>query len=206
MEFQNSVVTHKARQSLEERWGLPIGAFFVVSFISGVSGAVPFIGFIVAFILGGPLALGACVFSLKFVRNQEVQFEDIFEGFNNFGKALVLYLLQGLYVFLWMLLLIVPGVIAAIGYSQSFFILSENPDMSPSEAIDKSKQMMDGYKMQYFLLGFRFIGWALLCILTVGIGFLWLLPYIRISLAKFYIELKGDEMSDLLEEFHSEEV
>ena len=77
--------------------------------------------------------------------------------------------------------------------------------MNASEAIDKSKEMMDGYKMQYFFLGLRFFGWALLCVLTLGIGLLWLIPYVRISYAKFYIELKGDEMNDLLEEFNSNE-
>jgi len=118
MEIQNSVITEKARQSLDGRWGFALGAFFVASLISAASGAIPIVGFVATLILGGPLSLGLCVFSLKFSRNQDVQFEDIFVGFNNFGKALSLYLLQGLYVFLWALLLIVPGIIAAIGYSQ----------------------------------------------------------------------------------------
>jgi uncharacterized membrane protein len=92
---------------------------------------------------------------------------------------------------LWALLLIVPGIVAAISYSMTFFILAEDSSLTPMEAINKSKQMMDGYKLKYFYLCLKFIGWALLCCLTLGIGFLWLIPYIQVSTAKFYDELKG---------------
>lgn len=202
MELRNSVITTKAQETLDGNWGLAIGAFFVAGLISSISGAIPFIGFIGNLILGGPIALGLSIFSLKLCRKQSPEFQDIFEGFNNFGNALVLYLLQVLYVILWSLLLIIPGIIAAIGYSQSFYILSENPDMNASDVLKKSQEMMDGYKWQYFFLGLRFFGWALLCLLTFGIGFLWLIPYINISYARFYMELKEEEMDSIIDEFH----
>jgi uncharacterized membrane protein len=83
----------------------------------------------------------------------------------------------------------VPGIIAAISYSMTFYIMSEDNSISGTAAIDKSKKMMDGYKMKYFYLCLRFLGLALLCILTLGIGFLWLMPYIYVTCAKFYDDI-----------------
>jgi uncharacterized membrane protein len=97
---------------------------------------------------------------------------------------------MGLRILLWLLLLIVPGIIAAISYSQTFFILAEDNTIRPSEAIEKSKKMMDGNKLKYFYLCLRFLGLGLLCILTLGIGFLWLAPYIQVTNAKFYDDIK----------------
>jgi uncharacterized membrane protein len=91
-----------------------------------------------------------------------------------------------------MLLLIVPGIIAAISYSQTFYILADDPGMDAISAIDKSKKMMRGYKWKYFCLGLRFIGWALLCILTLGIGLFWLDTYMQTSFAKFYDDVKAN--------------
>ncbi len=93
---------------------------------------------------------------------------------------------------LWTLLFIIPGIIAQIGYSQVWFILTEDDEISPNDALKKSKEMMYGYKMQYFLLGLSFIGWIILAILTCGIGLLWVLPYIQTSNAKFYEDLKAN--------------
>ena len=97
------------------------------------------------------------------------------------------------FVFLWALLLIIPGIIAAIAYSQTFYILAEDDTIGSMDALRKSKEMMIGYKWKYFCLGLRFIGWALLCVLTLGIGFLWLSPYIQVSYAKFYEDLKTNQ-------------
>jgi uncharacterized membrane protein len=72
--------------------------------------------------------------------------------------------------------------------------LADDNSIKAMEAIDKSKKMMDGYKWKYFCLGLRFLGWALLCILTLGIGFLWLMPYMQVSMAKFYDDVKANSM------------
>jgi uncharacterized membrane protein len=100
-----------------------------------------------------------------------------------------------LFIVLWLLLLIIPGIIAAISYSMTFYILADDKSIKPMEAIDKSKKMMDGYKWKYFFLCLRFFGWALLCILTLGIGFLWLIPYINVSIAKFYDDVKENPVN-----------
>jgi uncharacterized membrane protein len=100
-----------------------------------------------------------------------------------------------LFILLWTLLLIIPGIIAAISYSMTFYILADDNSIGAMDAIDKSKKMMDGYKWKYFCLGLRFLGWALLCILTLGIGFLWLMPYMQVSMAKFYDDVKANSLT-----------
>ncbi|GHT57847.1 hypothetical protein FACS18945_2990 [Bacteroidia bacterium] len=100
----------------------------------------------------------------------------------------------------WSLLLIIPGIIAAISYSMTFYIIADDPAISAMDAINKSKKMMYGYKMKYFCLSLRFLGWALLCILTLGIGFLWLMPYIQVTFAKFYDDLKAANTEEVVVE------
>lgn len=95
-----------------------------------------------------------------------------------------------LYVLLWTLLLIVPGIIAALGYSMTFYILADEPELKAEEALRKSKAMMDGYKLKLFYLDLRFFLLAFLCILTLGIGFLWLIPYVNVTTALFYEDIK----------------
>lgn len=76
-----------------------------------------------------------------------------------------------------------------------FYIIADNNSIGAMEAIDKSKAMMDGYKWKYFYFALRFLGWALLCILTLGIGFLWLIPYMQVSMAKFYDDVKANQIT-----------
>ena len=81
-----------------------------------------------------------------------------------------------IFVFLWTLLLIIPGIIKSISYSQTFFVLKDHPEYSITEAITESKKIMQGYKWKYFLLNLSFIGWGILSLFTLGIGLLWLNP------------------------------
>ena len=188
-----------ARESLKGKWGVAIGTFVIYMLISvslQMSGMVGSrtVGAIISLIISGPLALGVAIFSLSVSRNQDPKLEQLFLGFTNFGMALGTYLLMLLFIFLWSLLLIVPGIIAAISYSMAFYIMADDHSVGAMEAIDKSKQMMHGYKWKYFCLGCRFIGWSLLCILTLGIGFLWLIPYVQVSNAKFYDDVKANAL------------
>ena len=114
----------------------------------------------------------------------------MFEGFNNFKIGICLNLLIGVFVFLWSLLFIITGIIAGISYSQAFFILVDEPEIGAYEAIKKSKQMIMSKKGKYFMLSLSFLGWALLCVVTLGIGFLWLAPYMQTTFAQFYQDIK----------------
>jgi uncharacterized membrane protein len=193
MGTENSILMQQAKEALTGKWGLAIGTIVVYMLIVGGISAIPFAGTVGMFIIGGPFALGLTSFTLNLSRDKEAKLEQIFGGFNNFVVALSAYLLMMVYVMLWMLLLIVPGIIAALSYSMTFYILADDDTISASDALKKSKQMMEGYKWKYFCLGLRFIGWALLCILTLGIGFLWLMPYMHVSMAKFYDDLKENQ-------------
>jgi uncharacterized membrane protein len=146
---------------------------------------------IITLLISGPLVVGLAIFSLSISRNQEASVGQLFLGFSKFGICLAAYLLVALFTILWMLLLIIPGIIAAFSYSMTFYILADETSIGAMEAIDKSKKMMNGYKWKYFCLLFRFLGWAILCIFTLGIGLLWLVPYIQVSTAKFYDDVKA---------------
>jgi uncharacterized membrane protein len=190
MRTENKVLMAQARETLSGKWGLAIGVFVVYMLIMIGIQIVPFFGAIAGLIIGGPMVLGIAIFSLSLSRKQDARLSQLFDGFNSFGLALGAYLLMVIFIILWMLLLIVPGIIAAISYAQTFYIIAEDKNIGAMEAIDKSKKMMYGYKWKYFCLGLRFIGWFLLCLLTAGIGFLWLAPYMQISYAKFYDDIK----------------
>jgi uncharacterized membrane protein len=195
MKTENVVLMQMAKKSLKGKWGLAIGTFVVYMLVAAILQIIPIIGPIASLIISGPLALGLAIFSLSISRNQNAKLEQIFQGFSNFGTALGAYLLMILFIILWTLLLIIPGIIAAISYSMTFYILADDNSIGAMDAIDKSKKMMDGYKWKYFCLGLRFLGWALLCILTLGIGFLWLMPYMQVSMAKFYDDVKTNSLT-----------
>jgi uncharacterized membrane protein len=194
METENVVLMKMAQGSLKEKWGLAIGTCLVYGLIIGGIQIFPFVGPLVSFFISGPMAIGLAKFSLSISRNEDARLEQIFDGFNNYGTALGAYFLTMVFTLLWMLLLIVPGIMAALSYSLTFFIIAEDNNIGAMEAIDKSKMMMDGYKMKMFLLGLRFFGLALLCILTLGIGFLWWFPYMKVTMVKFYEDVKSNKL------------
>ena len=195
MKTENVVLMQMARESLKGKWGLAIGTFVVYSLIAVSIQRIPIVGVIASLLISGPFAIGLAFFSLSISRNQDAKLEQIFQGFKNFGTALGAYVLTSLFIFLWTLLLIIPGIIAAISYSMTFYILADDNSIGAMDAMDKSKKMMDGYKWKSFCLGLRFFGWSLLCILTLGIGFLWLMPYAQVSMAKFYDDVKANSLT-----------
>lgn len=185
----NAILMKQARESLAGKWGMVVGVCFVYLLMTGsLKPLVP-----VYLILSGPLAVGLAIFSLAVAREKKADISQLFQGFNRFGVSLGAWLLMALFVTLWTLLLVIPGMIAAISYSQTFFILAEGDSIGSLEALRKSQKMMAGYKWKYFCLGLRFFGWFIVSTLTFGIGFFWLFPYIQISLANFYDDLKGKD-------------
>lgn len=120
----------------------------------------------------------------------------IFDGFKNFGNVFILNLLISIYTFLWTLLFIIPGIVKGLSYSMANFIMAENPDIKPSDAIKESQKLMDGNKLDYFVLGLSFIGWHILDIFTLGILSIWLQPYIYTTKAAFYEAVKNEKYGD----------
>tara|TARA_B100000787_G_scaffold95521_1_gene70516 strand:+ start:19168 stop:19758 length:591 start_codon:yes stop_codon:yes gene_type:complete len=188
---ENKKLMAEAIEALSGNWGLAVVTFLVYTIIVTIVQLIPTIGSVILIFIQGPMLIGVAMFSLSLSRKEEARLEQIFDGFQNYGRALGAYLLMVVFILLWMLLLIIPGIIAAIAYSQTFYILAEDDTIDGMGALEKSKQMMDGFKWKYFCLGLRFIGWTLLCVLTFGIGFLWLIPYMQVSKAKFYEDIKN---------------
>ncbi|MBO4674986.1 MAG: DUF975 family protein [Elusimicrobiaceae bacterium] len=140
------------------------------------------------------LGIGVIAFYYDIVCDKNPAYKRLFTGFTNgFIYAINVFctqLLMGIFIFLWSLLLIVPGIMKGFSYSMSLYILVDHPEYSPLEAIKKSKEMMYGHRMELFVLILRFIPWILLGIITLFIGFIWVTPYISTACCEFYLQLK----------------
>ena len=205
-----------ARRNLEGTWGISVGVALVAAILGGlIVGTGSNINFnfnedtvrnlppifwtvllplvsvagllgIVSFILGGTVELGYAKFLLKQYDKKELQFSDLFSQFERFGTGFAQKFLRTLFTVLWSLLFIIPGIVKGLSYAMTPFILEEHPEMTASEAIKASQKLMDGHKMDLFILGLTFIGWQILACLTMGIGFLFLNPYMNAAYAAFY--------------------
>ena len=189
---ENTQIMSEARASLNGKWPLAIGTFLILLLISMGTALIPLAGQIIGILIAGPLAVGGAYFALNIVRDQVAQTDDLFFSFNNnLSNSILAYLLVVAFALIGFVLLIIPGIIVALALSQTWFILAENPSMDSYDAIMGSKKMMDGYKFKLFKIQLRLLGLGLLCLLTLGIGFLWLIPYQYVVYAKFYEEVKA---------------
>ena len=144
-------------------------------------------------LLGSVVGVGYSRFNLELVDHNNASFEHLFMYFPYWTNAVCTRLLKSIYIFLWSLLLVIPGIIASYSYGMTDYILAEHPEMTAGEAITASKEMMYGHRFQLFCLHFSFIGWAILCTFSLGIGNLWLNPYKNAAIAAFYREVSGTE-------------
>ena len=161
--------------------------------ISAISGLVSFT-LVGPIIVAGPLSYGLGKIVLKAVREQDSKTEivDLFKGFTDgFVENFIIGFLIYLFTFLWSLLFIIPGIVKMYSYSMSFYIKADHPEYSAKQCIDKSRKMMNGYKMKLFLLQLSFIGWIIVGSLCFGIGILWVFAYMQTATACFYEELKN---------------
>ena len=193
----------RALASLEHGWGTFVCATLVYLVISSIcqsitridEGSASLAGLsLVMTILLLPLIWGFYTMYLDHIRGEKVGLGNLFQGYSKewFSKSLLTLLLMYVYILLWALLLIVPGIIKALSYAMTPYVLKDNPNMKSNEAIEESMRLMSGHKAEFFLLGLSFIGWALLSLLTLGIGFLWLIPYMQTAFAYFYEDLKKE--------------
>ena len=187
---------NRALAQLKGNWTQPVLLALVYMLISsGVSSIFSFIPFLLPLVLliYIPLVFGMSIAMLGFYRGEK---EDIipklFDPFRDYSRMLTTGLLMFLYIFLWSLLLWIPGIIKGLSYAMTPYILKDNPELKNNGAIELSMAMMEGRKMQLFLLQLSFIGWAFLCILTLCIGLFWLVPYMEATMAAFYEEVKEE--------------
>lgn len=146
------------------------------------------------FIFGSAVGVGYAQFNLNLVDNRESGVGDLFSKFGMIGKAILTNLLGGLYIMLWSLLFVIPGIVATYSYSMTNYILAENPTISASDALKESKRIMKGNRWRLFCLELSFIGWAILCVFTLGIGYFFLAPYMEAARAAFYREVKRESV------------
>ena len=185
---QNSELRAEARVALTDKWVMGAVTTLVFGAVSGAASYIPVVGTILVAL---PMMYGYSIVMLSVMRGGEMNIGRLFDGFNDFGRLVGTNLLQAIYTFLWTLLLVIPGIIKNYSYAMTDFILKDQPELANNAAIEKSMAMMDGNKMKLFLLDLSFIGWAILCLFTFGIGFLFLQPYVQSAHAAFYEDLKA---------------
>lgn len=201
--MKTSIYKNEAIESLNGKWGSSATAVFVyfcVYFIPSVliDIIIPMSDDYKGVTIGDlwlipmdVVAWGITVYFLPIAQKQNSEINDLFVGFKDFWRIFGTRFVKGLFTFLWTLLFIIPGIVKYYSYSMTDFILKDT-DLSFEEAIDESIKMMKGHKMELFCLDLSFIGWHILSCLTLGIGYLFLLPYITTAHAHFYYNLKGE--------------
>ncbi len=221
-----------ARVALRGNWKLAIAATAVYLIalevpstildilFGGQYGTSPLSG-IYTFLVTGPFTLGYSIFTLSLFRKKETEISQVFYGFEKFLKSLGLYFVMMLFVFLWSILLIVPGIIALFRYSQAFLIMADHPEYGIMQCLSESKRIMTGNKGKLFALELSFIGWALLAAIPVGVvsamftdptsiafnigilvasfGYIGLLPYLSIAGVAFYEIATGNLKPGVIE-------
>lgn len=144
-----------------------------------------------------PLGVGSTRFFINIAKGREPQVYDLFYVYKHgLGNTILTGLLESIYIFLWSLLFIIPGIIKTYQYFMIEYMLAENPNFNRKRAFEITKTAMSGNKWKAFVLGLSFIGWELLCILTLGIGFFFLAPYISSTMAHYYLDLKEKAIAD----------
>ena len=186
--MNNSQIKARAKDAMKNNWGVAIVVFLVYGLITSALSATG-----IGALATGLLTVGISAFFLTVIRNGKAEFESFFNGLtDNIGTKFISMLLVQIYIMLWTLLFYIPGIVKSYSYAMTPYILLDKPELSANEAITDSRMMMRGHKMELFLLDLSFIGWILLSILTCGILFIYVVPYMQAARAEFYRTLKGE--------------
>ena len=219
----NSELRAQARERLEGQWGTFVLMTFLMLVIQTILQIPGYIGSLLEILspenvlaslsfsnisnilslLALPLSWGLTVSLLRNHREESVDLENLFDGFRGgrYTRVFCALFLVNLFTFLWALLLIIPGIIKAFSYALTPYIIMDEPELTARQAITRSCEIMQGRRWKLFCLYLSFIGWGILCLLTFGIGFLWLVPYMNASVAAFYEDARAEyEASKTIEQ------
>ena len=210
----NSELRAQARERLEGQWGTFVLMTFLMLVIQTILQIPGYIGSLLEILspenvlaslsfsnisnilslLALPLSWGLTVSLLRNHREESVDLENLFDGFRGgrYTRVFCAIFLVNLFTFLWALLLIIPGIMKAFSYALTPYILLDEPELTAKQAISRSCEIMQGRRWKLFCLYFSFIGWGILCLLTFGIGFLWLAPYMNGSIVAFYEDARAE--------------
>jgi len=181
----------KAKKAIDGKIFILLAIYIIASVGIAVLSFVTF-GF-GSLLVSGSISLSMAAIMLAIVnKNKKPDVEDLKIGFvdGNFLRGLEGLLRVTIFTWLWSLLFVIPGIIKGISYSQMFYILADNKDISAGDAQKKSMEMMEGYKADYFMLGLSFIPWILLTCITFGIAMIYVAPYMNATFALYYENLK----------------
>lgn len=199
----------RARQSLKGKYWYCVAVYLLVTLVIGLvsglgtlfermdqgEGTAQTIAFVISFLgmlfVTYPFAVGLTRFFIKSINERRELDDLVFLYKNGLSRAIVTVLLKGIYLFLWTMLFIIPGIVKSYSYFLVEYLLAENPSLETKRVFEISKQAMDGYKMRAFLLELSFLGYIFLSLLTFGIGLLFLAPYMEMTMAIFYEDVKG---------------
>lgn len=210
----NSELRAQARERLEGQWGTFVLMTFLMLVIQTILQIPGYIGSLLEILspenvlaslsfsnisnilslLALPLSWGLTVSLLRNHREESVDLENLFDGFRGgrYTRVFCALFLVNLFTFLWTLLLIIPGIMKAFSYALTPYIIMDEPELTARQAITRSCEIMQGRRWKLFCLSLSFIGWGILCILTFGIGILWLVPYMNASVAAFYEDARAE--------------
>lgn len=191
--YDRITIKARARDSLRGYWGPSIGVLVLYSVLVAAVGALSFgLGDI---FLAPPLMVGLSLFFLNVWRRQQPPFESLFAGFSRYTQSLIGILWMWLWTFLWTLLFIIPGIVKAISYSLTPYLLADYPDLNPQQALKVSMAVTKGRKPEIFVMYLSFFGWMLLSGLTFGILYIvYVGPYMEITKAGMYDALMHDAL------------
>lgn len=144
-------------------------------------------------ILMMPLGIGTTAFFVSLIENTNFEAKDLFKYYHDFVKVIGVTILMSLIVMLGYICFIIPGIILTLSYSLVPIILIKKPELGIVETLKYSREKMQGHKLDAFVLGLSFIGWAILGTLTFGILYIWLFPYMQLTFTKFYLNILGEE-------------
>ena len=167
-------------------WMMGLAVCLLVGLLESAAATIlPAIG---ALIVIGPLEYGQAYIFLKQARDrQPVQLGDIFRGFqDDFSGTFLIGFLSQLFVALWSLLFLIPGIVKFYAYSMAYYVKLDHPDYGWKACIDESRRLMDGHKWEKFVLDLSFLGWIIVGSLCLGVGTLWVTPYMAATEAQFY--------------------
>lgn len=210
----NSELRAQARERLEGQWGTFVLMTFLMLVIQTILQIPGYIGSLlevlspenvlaslsfsnisnILSLLALPLSWGLTVSLLRNHREESVDIENLFDGFRGgrYTRVFCALFLVNLFTFLWTLLLIIPGIMKAFSYALTPYIIMDEPKLTARQAITRSCEIMQGRRWKLFCLSLSFIGWGILSLLTFGIGFLWLAPYMNASFAAFYEDARAE--------------
>jgi len=152
---------------------------------------------VVSFFILGPALVGLAYFFLQSFRNEKSVLEDVVKPLTtNYITTFLAIIVKGIFIFLWSLLFVIPGIIKAYSYAMVEYILADDNDITTMDAIERSKQMMYGHKWRLFKLQLSFIGWIILSFFTFGILLIYVIPYMQAAIAAFYLDIAGENYSD----------